>query len=198
MSGEDVALAGAAGHVILPFAVEAPPKAGYLVSPMKKITLTHEINCGVDEFWEIFFDQEFNQKLFKDHLDFPEYEVLEQEERDGGMYRKLRGRPKMDVPKPVAKALGDKFGYEETGHKKGDTWEWSMKTNTLTDKLHTRGTVRCEKISDDKCRRVAEIEMEAKVFGIGKLIEQSTEKEMRDGWNKSAAFMNQWIAQKKG
>ena len=163
---------------------------------MRKITLTHEINCSVDRFWEVFFDQEFNQKLFLDHLGFPEYEVIKQETKDDGtVERIIRGRPQMNVPKPVAKALGDKFGYEESGKKEGDVWKWSMKTNTLTDKLHTKGSVRCEKISDDKCRRVAEIEMEAKVFGIGKLIEQSTEKEMREGWDKSAAFMNKWLAE---
>jgi Protein of unknown function (DUF2505) len=161
---------------------------------MRNINLTHEINCSVERFWEVFFDETFNKALFLEHLGFPEYEVLKQDGEVSNMHRVIRGRPKMNVPKPVAKVLGDKFGYEETGNMKAGKWAWTMKTNTLTDKLNTTGTVECEKIGDDKCRRIAKINMEAKVFGVGKLIEQSTEKEMRTGWDTSAAFMNKWLA----
>jgi hypothetical protein len=42
-------------------------------------------------------------------------------------------------------------------------------------------------------RRVAEILIEAKVFAVGGLIESSAEKQLRDGWDKSAVFMNRWL-----
>jgi len=32
------------------------------------------------------------------------------------------------------------------------------------------------------------------VFGVGGLHESTTEKQMRDGWNASAAYMNTWLA----
>jgi hypothetical protein len=135
---------------------------------MKKITLRHEINCSVDHFWKVFFDKEFNQKLFVEELGFPG---------------------------PLKKLLGDSFGYEEDGtfDRKSGVWKWKMKPNTLADKLRTEGKVICEPIGADKCRRIADIEMEAKVFGLGGLLEGTSEKEMTQGWNNSATFMNRWL-----
>lgn len=164
---------------------------------MKKLVLRHEINCSVEHFWKVFFDKDFNESLFLKELGFPEYEVLSQEAKDDGtVTRTVRGMPKMDMPKPVMKLLGDGFSYKESGKYDPNTkvWTWTMTPAKLADKLRNEGTVKCEKISDDKCRRVAEIDIEAKVFGVGGLIESSSEKQMADGWNKSAAYMNRWIA----
>lgn len=163
---------------------------------MTKITLKHEINCSVDRFWEIFLDKSFNESLFRDHLQFPHYEILRQEETEGRVTRIIKGQPNTNMPKAVMKVVGDGFGYEEDGHldRASQTWHFKMKTSVMPDKLRTEGQVTCEPIGDDRCRRVAVIEMEAKVFGVGKMIEQSTEKEMREGWDKSARFMNDWIA----
>jgi hypothetical protein len=163
---------------------------------MKKFTLRHEINCSAEHFWKVFFDKDFNTTLFLEQLGFPEYVILEQDEGDKQVHRRVRGRPKMDMPKPVMKLLGDSFGYEEVGTLERATgvWSWKLKPNTLEGKLLTGGEVRVEKIDDKRCRRVADMHCEAKVFGLGGLLESSTEKEMRSGWDKSAAYMNKWLA----
>lgn len=162
---------------------------------MKKIILKHEINCSEEQFWKVFFDQKFNTTLFLEGLGFPEFEILEQTETDGDVKRRVRGRPKMDVPKPVAKVLGDSFGYEEEGKfvASSKTWSWEMIPNTLKGKLINKGKLTVEAIDDNKCRRVAELTVEAKVFGVGGLLEKTTEGEMRTGWDKSAVFMNKWL-----
>ena len=112
------------------------------------------------------------------------------------MHRRVRGRPKMNVPNAVAKLLGDRFAYEEEGRfdARAQKWSWKMKTSTLTDKLHNAGTVTIERVGEDTCVRVSEIEMEAKVFGVGGLLEKTTEEEYSSGWEASARFMNKWIA----
>ena len=56
---------------------------------------------------------------------------------------------------------------------------------------------RIEKIGDDKVRRIVELVIEAKVFGIGGMLESTTEKQLRDGWDDSAVFMNKWLAEHK-
>jgi uncharacterized protein DUF2505 len=162
---------------------------------MKKFTLRHEINCNAEQFWKVFFDKDFNHTLFREELQFPEYETLEQSENDSEIRRRVRGVPKMNMPGPVKKLLGDRFGYEEEGtfDRKSGVWRWKMKANTMTDKLRNEGTVKVEPIDDKKCRRIAEIEMEAKVFGLGGVIESSSESEMRRGWETSAVFMNKWL-----
>ena len=59
------------------------------------------------------------------------------------------------------------------------------------------GSVRVEAVGDDKVRRVADLFIEAKIFGLGGLIESSAEKQLRDGWDQSAVFMNKYIASAK-
>jgi len=162
---------------------------------MTKFTLEHEINCSVEDFWKVFFDKSFNEKLFRDELGFPEYVILEQTDNDGKVTRRVRGRPKMEMPKAVMKLLGDSFGYEEEGEldPSSGVWSFKMTPNTMAAKLRNEGNVRAKAIGDDKCLRVTELLCEAKVFGVGGLIESSTEKEMRRGWDASAVYMNKWL-----
>ena len=45
---------------------------------MGKFTVTHEINCNAETFWEVFFDKAFNEQLFLRELGFPEFTVISQ------------------------------------------------------------------------------------------------------------------------
>lgn len=163
---------------------------------MAKVTLTHEINCDAERFWNLFFDKEFNEKLYKDTLGFPEFEIVEHRDDDKERYRKVKGKPKMNVPGPVAKLFGDNFKYEDQGKldKKSGVFTFKITPSTMAEKLKNEGSVRIEAAGAGKVKRVVELIIEAKVFGVGGLIESSTEKQMRQGWEDSAAFMNKWIA----
>lgn len=162
---------------------------------MGKFTVTHEINRNAETFWKVFFDKDFNTKLYKENLGFPEFTIVDQRETETGLVRKVNGTPKMDVPGPVAKLLGSNFSYREEGtfNKATKIWQWKMIPSTQPDKIRNEGTMRIEPIGDTKVRRIAEITLEAKIFGVGGLIESSAEKQLRDGWEKSAAFMNNWL-----
>lgn len=163
---------------------------------MPTFRVTHEINCNVETFWKTFFDKEFNEKLYKEGLGFPEFSVVSQNETDDKITRKCAGKPKMNMPGPVMKLLGDGFRYTEEGSfdKATKVWRWKMTPSTLADKLRQEGTLKVEPIGDNKVRRTAELINEAKVFGIGGLLESSAEKTLREGWDKSAAYMNEWLA----
>jgi hypothetical protein len=168
---------------------------------MGKFTLTHEIHCDVDTFWKTFFDKDFNEKLYKGTLGFPHFEVVDQTETETTISRKVAAQPKMEVPAPVQKLFGPGFRYREEGSltKSERIWRWKMVPSTLADKLFTSGTVRAELVPghEGKVRRVAEMHVEAKIFAVGGLIESSAEKQMREGWDKSAVFMNKWLAEHK-
>jgi len=166
---------------------------------MGKFTLTHEINANADTFWKVFLDKDFNLQLYKGPLAFPEFTIVDQTETETQYTRKVAAQPKMDVPGPVAKLIGPGFRYVEEGTmKKSDlVWRWKMTPSTLADKLFTSGTIRVEPIGDSKVRRIADMSVEAKIFGVGGLIESSAEKQIRDGWDKSAAFMNKWLSDHK-
>jgi hypothetical protein len=162
---------------------------------MGKFTVTHEIRCDVDTFWKTFFDASFNDKLYLEALGFPAYKTLDQTETDTKITRKVHGQPKMSVPGPVAKLVGSNFSYTEDGSfdKAKKVWTWKLTPSTLADKMRNEGSVRVESIGDNKVRRVADLFVEAKVFGLGGLIESSVEKQLRDGWDASAVFMNKYL-----
>jgi hypothetical protein len=162
---------------------------------MGKFTVTHEINCDLDTFWKVFFDQEFNNALYRNELQFPDFQITSQQETDASIVRKIAAQPKMEVPGALQKLIGSGFRYTEEGSfdKATKIWKWRLTPSTLADKLRTEGVVRVEKIGDTKVRRIADITMEAKIFGLGGLIESSTEKQLREGWDKSARFMNEYL-----
>lgn len=166
---------------------------------MGKFTLTHEINCDAETFWKLFFDKTYNERLYREALGFPAYDILEQTETDTQIVRKVAGQPKMNVPGPVMKLLGAGFRYTEDGtfDKKTQIWRWRLTPSTLADKLRQEGTMRLEPIGQGKVRRVAELINEAKVFGVGGLIESSAEKSLREGFDQSAVFTNQYVKQQQ-
>ena len=162
---------------------------------MGKMTVTHTINCNVERFWKVFLDKEFNTELYGKVLGFPDFQITSQVDDETSVTRKVSAQPKMEVPGALQKLIGAGFRYTEEGSMKKSegVWRWKMTPSTLADKLFTSGVVRVEAAGDNKVRRVAEITIEAKIFGLGGLIESTTEKQMRDGWDKSAVFMNQYL-----
>ena len=159
---------------------------------MRTVKIQHQINCDVETFWKVFFDREFTEQLYNKELAFKSFELLEQ--TDSG--RHLRAVPKMTMPKPVMKLLGDSFGYEETGEFEPDKneYRWKITPNVLTKKLRNDGVLRVEAAGEGKCRACDEMVIDAKVFGLGGLIESSTENEFRAAWDKISRFMNTWVA----
>lgn len=162
---------------------------------MKKISSTQTFDCDADTFWKMFFDREYNKKLYLEGLGFKQFEIIEI--TDSG--RKMRGVPKMTLPGPVAKLLGDSFGYEEIGtfDKANNLFKWKMLPNTMKDKLSTEGSVKIEPAGDGKVKRTSTAQFEAKVFGVGGMLESTAEKEMTSSWDKEAAFTRNWLKDNK-
>jgi Protein of unknown function (DUF2505) len=159
---------------------------------MRKPTASHTIDCDIDTFWKVFWEDEaFSTKLYLEELGFKECELLERTDT----FRRIRLVPKMNLPRPVVKVLGDRFGYEDhaTLDRAKNELRWEMKPNTMADKLIMRGTIRVEPAGDNRCRRSDEVSIEAKMFGVGKLIESSTEGEVRSAWSTEAAFLNRYV-----
>ena len=61
--------------------------------------------CTPDIFWASFFDDSYLRTLYVSELDCRAFAVLD----IGGTSRKLRIVPKMKLPAPVAKPIGESF-----------------------------------------------------------------------------------------
>ena len=169
---------------------------------MIAFSLEREIRCDEQRFWKLFFDPDFNRTQFIDGLEFPKFEILEQRESDTEIFRRAAVTPKLDVPGPVAKLLGPSFSYVEEATFDKQSKRLHIKLlpppGVLKDKLRMEAKVRIEPItgaSAPAVRRITDFEIEARMFGVGGLLEGASEKSLRTGWEKSADFMNRWLAE---
>ena len=161
---------------------------------MATFTMRHDLDCDCDTFWKLFWELDFNEQLFK-ALEYPAWKLVDTKETDKEIIRTVKATPKMEAPGPVAKLLGSSFGYDEEGRfdKATKTHKFIITPNVLAGKLRNEGTVKCEPRGEGKSTRVVEIIAEAKVFGLGGMIESSFEKSFRTGWQQSADFINRWV-----
>ncbi|UQI46474.1 hypothetical protein M1P56_20040 [Streptomyces sp. HU2014] len=163
---------------------------------MGKFAITHELNGTESETWALLLDDAFMGETYVQALEYPEWTVVERNEGSEQTTRRVAMQPKRAFPGPVAKVLGS--GYREfeesTFHISTRVWEWKRIPSTLADKLSQSGVVRLEPIGDTKSRLISEIKIEAKVFGIGGLMESTFERAYREEADKVAASLNERLA----
>jgi hypothetical protein len=159
---------------------------------MRRLQRETLFDCDANRFWEMFFDEEFNRRLYLDTLRFLEIEVIAQTETS----RCMRAVPQVDLPGPLMKLFGPRFGYEERGEldRAAGEWRWYAVPSTLADKIETKGVMRISPRGDGGIRRSDEITIEARVFAVGGLIELTSEKQLRALWEKEAPFTERWLA----
>ncbi len=164
---------------------------GVLFRLMTTFTMRHDIECSEARFWELFFDNELQKRIYAE-LGFPKWEVLEMKDTGNEVFRVVRAIPKLDVPAAVAKLLGPGFGYTEEGRfdRASKVFRFNVKPSTLADKLRNEGSVKVEPKGGDRCTRIVEIVAEAKIFGVGGMIEKMTETTHRVGWEKSVRYFD--------
>jgi hypothetical protein len=160
-----------------------------------QFVLRHAIKCDAETFWEkVFFDPDFNQKLFREGLEFVVYEQLELRDEPTERVRRVRTQPKGDAPLPVRKLLGDPVSIEEGRFDKA-TQQWSFRIipHKLADKITIAGDVRLEPTATG-VDRVTSVRIDVSIFGVGGIFESFIEKQIRDNYEKSAGFMNRYLA----
>ncbi len=169
--------------------------------PMADVRIEHVFNCSEDTFWnKIFFDDEFNDRTFKDALGFPVYEKLKQDESETEIRRSINVVPKLGpMPGPLKALIGEGLGYREDGvyDKKTRRYSLVIVPNKLADKMTVKGMLYSKPQGDKKMVRVFECSVVAKIFGVGGMLEKRIIADMEENYGKAAVFTNQWIADKK-
>ena len=167
---------------------------------MQRHTLAHEINCPPARMWELFFSNEFNIEMYEGGLGFPSCTIPELRDDGKILHRRMVMVPKLEMPKPVAKIVGDRVGYEEIGDwvRSANEWRWQLILAAFGDKVHIEGVMRLEPHGEDHCMRKVQFEVDAKIFGVGKIIENTATQNVIDGWNASAKWINGYLARHPG
>ncbi|MBN2192454.1 MAG: DUF2505 family protein [Polyangiaceae bacterium] len=166
---------------------------------MADVRLEHVHNCGVDTFWKVFFDLEYQTTLFCDGMRFPSFEQLSFEETDRQIRRVIRVTPRLvGIPGPLQKVIGDGVSYEEHGvfDKTSKTFKYSIKTSRMPDKVKTDGVVYCVPAGEGKSKRIFEMTVVAKIFGVGAMIEKQIIQDTTRDYATGAQFTNKYLAAK--
>lgn len=163
---------------------------------MIEFTLRHPLHCTPARHWELFFDPEWTRTLIIDGLGFSTCDVQPVRQDGTTRHRDMLVTPKLDLPAAVVKLLGNTTGYTEKGRYDEATqaWTYQLVLNALTEKIRMGGEVTLEPLGTDRSTRVSKMWVEVKLFGVGGMVEKAAEKNMRDGWARSAAWINRWLA----
>jgi len=166
---------------------------------MAEVRLEHVHNCCVETFWKLFFDVEYQTALFRDGLRFPSFEQLSLQETDTQIRRVIRVKPRVvGVPAPVQKLIGDGVSYEEHGvfDRTSRVFKYEIRTSRLPDKVKTSGVMYALPAGEGKSKRVFEMSVVAKVFGVGGLIEKQIVQDTTRDYATGAQFTNKYLAAK--
>lgn len=168
---------------------------------MKERRIEHTYDCSAETFWsKIFTDDEYNQKLFLGELRFSEWKVVRSEERTGELHRVIQATPPLgDLPSALKRLLSDGLGYEERGvlDRNDQRYRLEVTPRSLASKLTIQGELSTTPLSERSCRRVYLARVEARVLGVGGMLEQRLLDDIEKSYNKSAAFTNRWIAERQ-
>lgn len=167
---------------------------------MADVRIEHTYNCDPDTVWDkFFFDAEYNTRLFKEGLKFPAYEQIKFEETDTEIRRSVEVTPELGpMPGPLKKLIGDGLGYREDGvfNKATKRYKLVITPNKLSDKVSITGEMWMEGKGDGKSTRIFTCSVNAKIFGVGGMLEKKTIEDMKKSYEVGAEFTNKYIAEK--
>ena len=167
---------------------------------MSEIRVEHVFKCSEETFWtKVFFDDEYNRRLFQEILKFPVWRVAKTEERGDEVLRTIEASPPIgDLPGPLKAVVGDNAGYEERGvfNKKTRRYRVQVVPNRMAEKISVVVEMWTEPMGDAQCKRFATATATAKIFGIGGMLEKKMLADLERSYEKSASFTNTFVAEK--
>ena len=164
---------------------------------MSNFTLTHEINCTAEQFVKMFFDNAYNDALYKQALGCPGFALTIKSTSATQIVGSFSGKLVKGLSLPVIKAVGaSEIQYSESGTFDTQAMLWSATLNTsyLPDRFSGSCKVSLVAVGSNKVSRVVKYSVVNSIFGIGGLIDSLFEAQLRADADASAAQMNQWIA----
>lgn len=163
---------------------------------MSTLNLTHDLNCPPDRYWKLFLDPDWNRASLLEGLGFVSCETLRFEKVGSVQHRHTLIEPKLDLPDLVRRALGSRLLYTEKGtfDDADRTWRWVITLDALGDKVRLSGHTRVEPLGADRCRRQSFVSIEVSMFGVGGAVDRAASANLVRDWDRSAAWMNGYLA----
>lgn len=159
-----------------------------------RIHADHPLPCTVDEYWAMYFDPEFNDRL-RVALELAEHRELYREEEGDLVRTRVRVVPRRDLPAAVRKAVpGLTTAYEEerTFDRAGKVLRWRVISDFRPEAVYSSGT-HVAVPSGATCRRVLEGHIAVRIFGIGGLVEKAIAQDVERCYGVAAEVGRAWF-----
>ena len=165
-----------------------------------KLTLRDPFDITVDTFWrDVFFNWEFQERLYKEALSCVTVELLEESEIvPGARTRRLAFTQPIEAPAPVRKLFGDATRMEERGRfdPQAKRWIFEMVPERMADKIRITGETWVEPVGETRLERVCALDFSVHIFGIGSLVEKFMGSSTVDSYAKQTRFTRAFIEEK--
>jgi hypothetical protein len=161
-----------------------------------KLAVRHRFDCSVDQFWTMYWDPEFDQRMQREAG--VTREILEERREGRIVVRRVRLTPQRELPGPVATVLGTKkLIYEQENRWDEDkrVLHWRVIPSVLPGKLDAAGTMTVWP-SGSGCEQVVDGNIEVRVMLIGGRIEQGVVDEVAKSYERTAASCRKWLEEK--
>lgn len=163
---------------------------------MAERRIEHDFECSTDTYWDLFFSPEFNHSLFVERLHFERWEITSKVETPHGFRRTVEAiPPTRNLPGPIQAILKKGTGYREEGefNRVESTYRLVAVSHSLPEKLKVSGTVRVTPRGDHQCRRSYDAVVEAKLFGVGGLLEGRVLQDLEKSLHRAAEHTVAWL-----
>lgn len=166
---------------------------------MADVRFEHVLNCTEETFWsKLFFDEEFNRAMFLKHLGFDRWDLLEKTDSDAAVIQRVMVSPPLgSMPAALKSILSGGISYEEKGRFDKATRVYTVEVtpSKMPDKVDISSRITTRPVDDGKrVARVFEGSVKARIFAIGGILEKKILGDLRDNYDKSVGFTNQWLA----
>jgi len=166
---------------------------------MTALRIVHQLPCSAEVFWgTLFFDPEFNRRLFLEHLRFPAWRVAEQRDSETLLERTVEVTPPSgDLPAPLKAVLGAGLSYRERGRydKRAQSYSMTAVPSVLSDRLGVSGELSCKTIGEGRSERLFVAKVEARVFAVGGLLEKRIVSDLQSNYDGSAVFIERYLTE---
>jgi hypothetical protein len=160
---------------------------------MSHFNIVHEVECPLSRYWDIFFDEAYNQALYA-RIGVKERRWLEM--KDGPTTRSwvLRIIPQRDLPEFVKKIVKGDLGYVETStlDKATNAIDCHIEPTLLKDKTKIHAIYKIEEIAPGRLRRSFAGDITVGIPLVGRKIEQFIISDIDRSYELTARFTSEW------
>ena len=161
-----------------------------------RFSISHEFACDAATYWEIFWDEAFNQDQY------PKLgcgrTLLRKEDKGDTLLRDQEVRPEREVPVVLRKLMSGALKYVEYGvfKKPSGPLDVRIKVPALGERFEMHSKYIVTDVGPGRCRRDFSGECTVRIPLVGGAAEKAILSNMRETYDNAAKVHREWIARR--